>query len=301
MRRLWFLVAALAVGLPGAAAAQVVLQATASEPRAFGYQVGDVVQRHVTVHAPDGWRLDAESVPRPGARGQPLELRHVEASSAAEAGGRRHEFRFDYQVFLAPAAVRTLEMPSLRLRFESDARAEDVRVEAWPVTVAPLVPVDVSPRRGLGDLQPDRPPPLIETTPMRQRLLAGAVIAALLLLYLAAVYLGPPWLARRQRPFGLAWRQLKHLPPDPADASWRAACQQLHEALNRSAGEVVFEPGLDRFIVAQPRYAPLRDELARFLQLSRREFFAGAARQPSEARWLVDLCRRCRNVERGSA
>jgi len=301
MRRLRSFVVMLAVVLPSLAAAQAVLQATANEPRAFGYQVGDVVQRHVTVHAPDGWRLDAESVPRPGARGQPLELRHVEARSAAEAGGRRHEFTFDYQIFLAPAAVRTLEMPSLRLRFESDARAEDVRVEAWPVTVAPLVPVEVSPRRGLGDLQPDRPPPLIATMPMRQRLLACAVIAALLLLYLATVYLGPPWLARRRRPFGLAWRQLKRLPPDPADAPWRAACQQLHEALNRSAGEVVFEPGLDRFIATQPRFQPLRDELARFLQLSRREFFAGGKREPSDARWLVELCRHCRDIERGAA
>ncbi len=49
----------------------------ASEPRAFGYQVGDLVQRHVSVHAPDGWRLDEATLPRPGGRGQALELRRV--------------------------------------------------------------------------------------------------------------------------------------------------------------------------------------------------------------------------------
>ena len=30
----------------------------ADEPRAFGYQIGDTVQRRVTVHADAGWLLD---------------------------------------------------------------------------------------------------------------------------------------------------------------------------------------------------------------------------------------------------
>lgn len=294
---------AMLVALLLAAAAQAApqLELTASEPRAFGYQVGDLVQRRLVVHAPDGWSLDAESIPRPGARGQPLELRRVDRHDSDEPGGRRHELLFEYQVFFAPTAVRTLELRPFRLVLRGPARVEELRVEAWPVTVAPLVPVEVSPRRGLGELQPDREPPLVDTAATQRRLGAWAALALVLLGWLATLRYGLPWLTRRRRPFGLAWRELRRLPDRPDDEAWRAACKQLHEALNRSAGEVVFEHALPRFLAAHPAFAPLHDPLQRFLQRSRREFFAGAAREPDDGRVLVELARRCRDAERGGA
>jgi len=294
----WVMLAVLAA-LAAPVAAADVLRLEASEPRAYGYQVGDLVQRRVSVSAPNGWRLDEASLPRPGGRGRALELRRVAASTQAEGDGQRHELLIEYQVFLAPATVRTLEIPAFRLRFEGAARSEELLVEAWPVTVAPLVPVAVSPRRGLGELQPDRPPPLVDTQPARLRLAAYALAALLLLGWLAVVHLGPPWRAARNRPFGRAWRQLRHLPAQPDDAQWLAACRTLHEALDRSAGEVLFEPGLARFVAARPAFGGLRDELARFLQMSRREFFGNTPRGPDDAAWLVALCRRCHAAERG--
>jgi len=36
----------------------------------------------------------------------------------------------------------------------------------------------------------------------------------------------------------------------------------------------LFEPGLERFVGTHPAFTPLRDDLARFLRLSRGEFFA---------------------------
>jgi hypothetical protein len=41
---------------------------------------------------------------------------------------------------------------------------------------------------------------------------------------------------------------------------WREACKAFHHALNRCAGEVVFEHGLARFVAAQPAFEPLRDD-----------------------------------------
>jgi mxaA protein len=206
-----------------------------------------------------------------------------------------------YQVFVSPTAVRTFEIPSFRLRFSGPQRSEEVLVEAWPVTVAPLLPVDVSPRRGLGDLRPDHAPPLIDTRTLQLRLLIVAAGALVLLGALAVIQLGPPWRAARNRPFGLAWRQLRRLPPSVNEAQWRAACKTLHGALNRSAGEVVFEHGLERFIAAQPAFDGLRDDLSRFLRLSRDEFFAGGERAAGDASWLLALCQRCRDAERGFA
>ena len=50
-----------------------------------------------------------------------------------------------------------------------------------------------------------------------------------------------------------------------------------------------------------PAFAAVRDELARFLQMSRAEFFGDAARQKDDGAWLRALCRRCRDAERGMA
>jgi mxaA protein len=292
--------AAWAVLVAVAGAEATTLQAAIREPRAFGYQVGDVVQRVITIEVPDGLRLDEASLPRPGARGSALELRAQRRTLARAAGGQREEITLDYQVFLAPPAVRLLELPAFTLRYEGQPRAQDLRIEAWPVAVAPLVPVDVSPRRGLGELQPEHAPPLIDTLAARWRLAACAAVMALLLAYLALVYLAWPWRLARRRPFALAWRQLRQLGTAPTEPAWRDACRQLHAALNRHAGEVVFEAGVDRFTSRRAAFAPLREDILHFLRLSQREFFAASPREAGAAAWLLGFARRCRDAERGS-
>jgi mxaA protein len=296
----WLASAACAVVLPGQ------LNATLSEPRAFGYQIGDIVSRTVTVDASDGLVLDESSVPQAGARGNALELRSVEQRSSVETGGRRHELTLAYQVFLSPPESRTLEMPGFTLRFQGQPRAQEVHVEAWPVTVSPLVPVEVSPRRGLGELQPDTPPPLIDTRFARWRLIGYGIVSLVLLAYLAHVYIGLPWWTRAHRPFTLAWRAMHGLTPASSDSQRRDAFKHLHEALNRTMGEVVFEERVDRFVRAQPHFAHLRDDLVRFFRQSRQEFFGSETHEgdqvPAHAdrSWLLEFCRRCRDAERGS-
>lgn len=283
----------LALGLWVAGAAQAAtLQATTEEPRAYGYQVGDVVQRRISIDVPEGLVLDENSLPRPGARGTALELRALRRS----AGTQRLDIELDYQVFLSPAVVRTLELPSLTLRYEGTPRAQEVRIDSWPVTVAPLVPVEVSPRDGLGELQPDAEPLLIDTRSQRWRLLGYGVLLSALLAYLVIVYFGLPWWGAQRRPFALAWRQLNQAPALP----WREACQRVHAALNQSAGEVLFEHGVDRFTTKQSAFAPLKEDIVRFLRLSQREFFEGGAHQADDAAWLTAFCKRCRDAERGS-
>jgi len=277
------------------------LRAITVEPRAFGYHVGDVVDREVIVHVPEGFVLDEASLPRPGARGKALELQSVSRRSEAESGGTRVVLQLKYQVFMAPTEVRTLEIAPFSLGFKGDGRDQALRVDAWPVTVSPLVPTEVSPRQGLGELRPDVAPPLIDTRPAQQRLLAYGVLLLLCLAYLAQVYVAMPWWSSRKRPFANAWRQLSGLPAGSPSAEWRAAFQRMHEALNQTAGEVVFEHGVDRFVAEQPRYANLRSDLLAFFQQSRHEFFAEGEPAANDGRWLVEFCRKCRDAERGAA
>jgi mxaA protein len=280
------------------------LQASTEEPRSFGYQVGDVLQRHVRLRVPAGLQLDETSLPRAGARGQALELqrleRKVQRRVFAGHGNTQEQLTLHYQVFNAPTTVRTFELPAFSLRFVGQPRAQELRIDAWPVTVAPLVPLQVSPRAGLGAMQPDQAPPLINTRPAQWRMKALGGLLSLLLAYLAVVYFGLPWRQARRRPFALAWQQLRHLPNQPSESTWRQACKQLHQALNHSAGEVVFAQGLQAFTNKQPAFAHEATALQRFLQLSQQSFFAPDGPAERDGAWLRELCRRCRNAERGS-
>ena len=283
---------------PNAVAAPDTLGASSDEPRAFGYTVGDVVSRRITLRVPDGLELDPDSLPRAGARGRALELQRVVLHKSLT--GVPEALELDYQVFLAPREVRVLELPPIELRFDGLARPQTLRIDAWPVSVAPLAPVEPSTRDGLGEMRPDREPPRVDTASARIRLAVEAGAILLLLGYLASVYLVLPWSARRRRPFGRAWTALSALPARPDAAQRRAAFERMHAALNETAGEVLFEPGLDRFVASRPRFVPLRNDLARFFAASRAEFFAGGD-DAIDARWLVAFCRRCRDLERGSA
>lgn len=280
------------------AAAQPAPTVSTIEPRAYGWQLGDVMRREVIIDAPEAFTLEVDSLPRPGRVGSAFELRHATIDTTRTANGRRHRLQLAYQVFLSPQAVKTLELPPLTLRFAAGGRSQDVRVDAWPVTVAPLVPVEVSPRRGLGELQPDEPPPAIDTTATRLRLWLCAAAAALIALALTHLYVGLPWLARRQRPFESAWRALRRLQGKDTAARRRAAFEQLHAALNRSAGAALFEGGVDAFVAQRPAFAPLLEDLRQFFQRSRHEFFAAAAATDDSWPWLLGFSLRARDAER---
>lgn len=303
MRTMHRCIARLALALAGAAAhaAPATLSATQADPRAFGYFVGDVVTRQIDVSLPAPLTLVDDSLPRTGQQGRALELRRVEWAPAPFWRPGHATLTLEYQAFLAPREVRTLEMPPITLRFAGGPRELSLRIDAWPVTVAPLVPLEVSPRHGLGEMRPDAPPPLIDVHAAQWRLGAYAAIAVLLLGYLAHVYVALPWLARRARPFGQAWDTVRSVGAHATPEQLRGAMQAVHHALNRTAGAVLFEHGVARFVDEHPVYAPLRADLEDFFDRSRALFFGESGNAAADAPRLVALCRRARDLERGAA
>jgi mxaA protein len=300
MKRL--LALALAAML-NSASAQVDLRATTEEPRAFGHQVGDVVTRVVWIDVPAGLTLDADSLPAPGRLSAALDLRTLSRGDEGIAGGTRVRLELVFQVFAAPVAPRIVDLPTLKLRFDGGGRSQELRVDPWPLAVSPLGPEAASPRHGLGELRPDQPPPAADTGMLRAVVVAGTTLAALIGAWLAAVFFGLPWWSRRHRPFGLAWRELQAARRRGALAEEAAACatitRRLHAALNASAGHVLFAEGVEAFIAAAPRYAPLHADLQSFFERSRGAFFAAAP--ADDPHWLLDLARALRDAERGTA
>jgi mxaA protein len=276
----------------------VRLQARTLEPRAFGHRVGDVVGREVLIDIPSRYTLDETSLPVPGPQGLAFELRSMAKRSHATATGRRVHLRLDYQVFAAPVAVRTYELPGLRLRFDGGPRVEELRVDPWPLVVAPLAGEQVSHRDGLGELRPDSAPLMRGTTVERALLWLCAVLALGLAGYLALVYVGLPWQARRSRPFAQAFAMVRA----HAVADWPLACRALHAAFDQTAGRTVFADSIPTFVAQAPRFATLQGDIGRFFAGSQAGFFGGEAPAPTPpSSWLLGFARACRDAERGSA
>ncbi|MFG5407037.1 hypothetical protein ABXN37_01885 [Piscinibacter sakaiensis] len=110
------------------------------EPRAFGYHVGDRVERRFRLRVPAPWRLDPDSLPGTGRRGRSLELREARWDPPGPFDGDVHRLTLRYQVFAAPPQVQVLELPPVRLRFDAAGREHTLRLDAWPLAVGPLAP-----------------------------------------------------------------------------------------------------------------------------------------------------------------
>jgi mxaA protein len=270
-----------------------------NDPRAFGYQVGDVVTRTIVIDVPRRLALAPASLPSSGRVGAALELRRVTDESRWTGFGRRHTLRLDYQLFMAPAEPRLLNLPAFTLRFDGEPQPETWRIDHAPLSVAPLAPAEAPNRNGLGALRPDLAPPLIDTAPERRRLVAYALLALLPIAYLLALSVGWPWWQRRQRPFASLQRRLAGLATDAPDADWLAAWRAVHAALDASAGRVLHAAALAPFIAEQPRFAALRADLECFFDRSQALFFGGEAVRANDPAWLRAFCRRCADAERG--
>lgn len=267
----------------------------ASEPRAFGWFLGDEIEREAWVSLPAGWRLLPPSLPTPRENGAGLELRSLRVAPQGEA----LHLQLRYQVMRSPAQARSLEMPPLKLQLAGPGGAEQtVRVEAWPVLVAPLAPEVAPTRRGLGPLRPDRPPPAAEDPSRPLRLAAEAALALLAAASLARARWGAWWRRGPQRPLAAACKQLNRLPAELALPAQQQALRSLHHALNRTAGQVLAASGLAAFCRQRPAFAPHAVALQQFFAQSDRLFFAAQPLPPEAWQAVRQLARALRDAER---
>lgn len=272
-------------------AGHVELQA----PRPYGYVIGDEICHRVVAEIDGAAELAAGSVPAPGDLNRWLRLGRVRISGAAESG--RVAIDLCYQVFYAANEVKMLTIPGFSLRFSRQGETLTLAVPAWPFTLSPL---QETVRRKDGDgrpyLRPDLPPPSLSARPAQKRLIASLGIAVPGAVWLAYAYgLLPVW--PRRRIFRGLLRRLVAMSP----AGMASALLLMHQALNTLHGRPLFRAGLLAFFHQYPQYRAAEAELIWFFDFSRQIFFSAAPRYGEEEwRTLGQLCRLCREIERGS-
>ncbi len=251
-------------------------QVSVSDPPAYGYQVGDVVERRVRIQLPAGGKLDAESLPTPTRQGGAVELSSLQHQGASDAAEQSLLLR--YQVLRSPEVPTVFELPTLALRTTvpsgATLREATLRVPAHPLMVSPIAPAQPPNRAGLGPLQPDLPAPVPPIAPIRQRAQAWAALALVAVGWLLWRHVLRPLWWRRQRPLARAWREIRRLPATPDAVTLGAALRRLHTALNEDAGRVLLAADVPAWLTRRPQHQAQAGALQEFHQRSSRHFFA---------------------------
>ena len=292
MRCLFHLAAlALLVAAPLACAQPITI--TPQPIRSFGYSIGDRIERRIDVQVAPPWSLAQSNLPTTGRQNAWFELAEISVHADPAATGTHTQLHLVYQLLNSPQQPTVLLLPRVALRFEGGPAPVDRDVPPAEVFAAPLLPTEAS-GSTLDTPRADRKPDPVAVDQFRDRLLAYAIGAAILLAWMLVAR----QIARRRRagPFVRACRELRRLAHAPHDTSRAdAAMRVVHRALDETAGRTVFIDNVET-LFSSPHRAPLRARTHAFLDRSRQQFFAGTG-EPLHFDELRALARAWRAAE----
>jgi mxaA protein len=281
----------------------IIKRMEVSNPRPFGHVIGDTLQQKINLEIAKPYQLDGDSFPEAGPSGRWLEMRTPVIRARHGRSTTSYEILLTYQTFYLAERQDSLLIPPLEFRIGNGERILPLRVPEWRFWVTPLAPRGTGASVTASGLRPDHPPPAMPLRPYAYRITGLSFCLLAILLYLVYMRWGIPFLAQRKRPFAASFRHLKKLERKPCtDARYRDALRSLHRAFNRTAGWTVLSGNLELFFARHPEFASLRSPIETLFLQSRSTFFEAhreAAADTDALRQLVQLCRRCRGLERG--
>lgn len=255
-----------------AAAEQPAVHMT--EPRGFGYFVGDTLTRTAEVAVSQGEQFSPASLPAAGQLAYWLELRNVETDETTRGGVRHLSLRLTYQMFYVPIDTRRLVIPASNVEITGGAANRIVTVPAFTLLASPIREIypEKSGETTATFLKDDATAQRLPTAWARTAALLSALASILALVLLAYHRAWWPFHKRAARPFTEAARTVAS-----HRQSYAAALIALHRAFDRAQGERLLAADVDRFFVLRPEQTAARGDVERFFAASRTFFFAGDA------------------------
>lgn len=270
--------------------------------RDVGFHVGDVLQRIVTLKVAKPYKLLETSLPLAGnqkkhqGRKQGIEIRSAKLEHREEGDFNIYTLDLTYQLFSNSVVAKPAALPPEFVKFSGKGKIFQIRIPSWSFRISPLAVFGAV--KIENDMSAYRGPLLLDNSLPRYTLWGLLGLLGCSLLGLLYVVGNSTWLPRMGGPFARAMRDLRKLHRN--DSALPQAVTRLHQAFNASYGASVFTA--EEFIAAKPGFAPIKDEIERFFLLSRTVFFDASASpgiEGSRQMWLRQLCRRCRDCERG--
>jgi len=276
------------------------------EPRAFGYFLGDTLERTVEIETGPDDEVVAASLPRVGPSNYWLEIRAIDQASTAGADTRIHKLKITYQTFYAPIDPRKQTIPAAEIAVRGPNGSETATIPPFSFLMSPLREIFPGEQAGGAEslLRPDASVPSASSGLMRTAALSTAALALVLLLLLARDLAWWPFHKRAARPFSRAAREIGGALAQGGADGYRTALLALHRAFDAAAGHRLLAADLDGFLAAHPEHDGARLHAERFFAASRAVFFASAPREgamslpPTELKELAAALARQERVAR---
>jgi len=277
---------------PLQAQSPVVAELNITQPRPFGYVLGDIVERDVTLALQLPYTLDPTAPTAPPPANFWLERLEPQISVVHGPRTTTYTIAFRYQVTNFDPGITDVPVSHENLLYhEPNGNTGQILVPAARVNLLPLL------SQSAAEPQPnDRPQPR-SFEPTRALgwglLLAGALLALAQLNF-------DLFTPSAVRPFRRACKQLRRLRAGTRASDYENALRVVHAAFNLTAGRTVFMESLERFFTEHARFVSEREPIEHFFSASRRFFYEQATAERAEIGALETLCRRCRDLERGT-
>ena len=273
--------AALSLAAAANGASAEVRAVHAVEPRAFGYFLGDTLERTLEIETGPDDEIVAASLPRTGASNYWLELRDIDVTSKQDGDGRLHTLKLTYQTFYAPIDPKKVTIPAAEIAIRGPAGNETVSLPAFTFLTSPLREIfpEKSGETAETFLRADAPSQFRRSGGLRTAALAAVALSALFLALLARDLAWWPFHRRPARPFSRAVREVGRALGTRGSDSYRRALVALHRAFDAAAGHRLLAADLDGFLSAHPEHEENRAEVERFFAASRAVFFGDAQRE----------------------
>lgn len=281
MNRMWMLLPALlllsCVGWASTPSVRVVM-------RDNGYTMGDFLQMQVEIPLDPGQVLDTDSLPLTGRVRPWLDLHELRWMQK----DRMLSLDLTWQLFATVEIAQKLHTPPIALRTR---QGQTLQIPAQAFYYSPVLPHPMDPVSRRDNLPPFKAD---ERTPL--------AAAGLLLLLALCSGLGWLWLhdrlfwwPRRPGPMTLLARRFRSFPAQ--GVLQHAQLRDIHEALNRSAGQSLYPHTLTQLFVVAPYLRVEQSAIAGFFECSWQVFHAGlppTLRAEEVRRWVL----RCARDER---
>jgi mxaA protein len=239
-----------------------------SEPRAFGYTLGDSITRELLLDVSAPYQLLTDSLPQAGRVDLWLEIDAPQLQHSRDADIHHYRIRLTYRLINLADPEQMITIPAHALKISDELMTRSVPVAEFRFAAHQVAP---NPQHdGFPQLQPLAPPPPLALDGYILRLAVAGVPGLAGVVVLAWIYGLLPWLQRARGPFARAYKELRR---QPAAVAPETALRSLHRAFDATAGETLFREDLDDFFTTRPQFAPLRQQIEAFFAYSRQQFF----------------------------
>lgn len=265
--------------------------------RNFGYTVGSLIEHHVKVELPAGTQVDPKLLPGPGPVTDSLDLRTIEWSQPDQ---RRLELRLSYLILQGVKGPESSIIPPLKFSVRRGDGLAELQTPEWSFALMPVIPPGIPDEKI--ELRPMHETPAVTAGAGPWLLICGSLSAGICA-FLIALQRGLFPAFAKPPPFTAALRTLTK-PSFTSNAAQRydLALKRLHRAIDETAGATVLAVDLPAFLQRHPAFGVVREQFAKFFDVSQRHFFGAPAPTPiSDAQYrdLLEFCRRCARIERG--